>query len=464
MELAEEITPIPSGHQWLLAVRALARGIGRFSVRFLLFYWICFTFPFPLDLIGLPLQVIETQMRPPWMKAAGEKYGEAHSWITSKKNDACTWVGDRILHVEVINQPTGSGDTMRAYVGCLCAVVIAAVAALLWTAVVLLVHRRKPDWHPDGRLHGLIRVMVRFFLCEVLLGYGFAKVFPLQFPEPSSFRLAQQLGDMSPMGLLWTFMGFSPRYQMFTGAIEVLAGLLLTTRRTTLLGALVTLVGMTHIFALNMCFDVPVKLYSFNYLMMAVFLVAPQLPRCIGVLVLGKAAPEEAFTPLMGNVKLDRLAVVLRTLLVVAILYGTIKGHYRRWTDTYGGPPAPVLGRWERVTMQVDKKEPGEDDPLNWKWLDFSNRRVMRLAGPKPPNLVYTITWDTEGKKLTLAKVREPTWSATFTYNLVEPDKLELDGLMDGKAIAATLKRAPEKRYELMNRGFHWISELPYNR
>ena len=135
----------------------------------------------------------------------------------------------------------------------------------------LLVQRRKPDWHPDRRLHGLVRVLVRFFLCEMLLGYGFAKVFPLQFAQPSSFRLAQQLGDMSPMGLLWTFMGYSPSYQMFTGAVEVLAGLLLTTRRTTLLGALVALAAMTHVFALNMCFDVPVKLYSFNYLMMAIF-------------------------------------------------------------------------------------------------------------------------------------------------------------------------------------------------
>ena len=35
---------------------------------------------------------------------------------------------------------------------------------------------------------------------------------------------------------------------------------------------------------------------------------------------------------------------------------------------------------------------------------------------------------------------------------------------MDGKEISATLKPAPEKSYELMNRGFHWIQELPYNR
>ncbi len=446
------------------AMQALSSGTHRYSFRFLLFYWICFAFPFPLDLVGLPFQVVDSQNQPAWMKAAAEKYGEAYSWLARFENEACKWVGDRILHVEVMIQPTGSGDTMRAYVGCLCAVVIAAVLAALWTGVVLLVQHWKPDWRPDRRLHALVRVQVRFFLCQMFFSYGLAKVFPVQFPEPSSFRLGQQVGDMSPMGLLWTFMGFSPSYQIFTGAIEVLAGLLLTTRRTTFLGALAALAAMTQVFVLNMCFDVPVKLYSLNYLMMAIFLAAPDLPRCISVLVLGRAAPARPFTPLLGSAALDRIALVFRTLLVLAMLYGQIHGHYKRWSDMHGGPPAPVLGRWERVAVQVDGKEPGNDDPLNWSWLDFSNRKTMRLAGPKPPTVVYLITWDTPGKKLTLAKVRDPKWSATFKYDLPEPEKLELEGSMDGTAIAATLKRAPEKRYELMNRGFHWISELPYNR
>ena len=200
---------------------------------------------------------------------ANEYFGKGYSWVYGKQNDVCTWVGDHILHVEVIIQPTGSGDTMRRYVGCFCAAVIAAAAALLWTVGVLLVHRWKPGWRADAILHGAVRVLVRFFLIEILFAYGFAKVFPLQFAVPSSFRLNQQLGDMSPMGLLWTFMGFSTPYQMFTGAVEVLAGLLLVTRRTTLLGALVTMASMTQVFVLNMCFDVPVKLYSFTYLVMA---------------------------------------------------------------------------------------------------------------------------------------------------------------------------------------------------
>jgi hypothetical protein len=445
-------------------MQALVRGMSRYWFRFFLFYWICFTFPFPLDLAGLPFAFVDPKDQPVWMKAAGETYLVPFSWIAKQKDEACVRVGNRLLHVEVAIQPTGSGDTMRAYIGCACAVAIAAVAALFWTAVVLLVKRRKPDWDPDGRLHSLVRVLVRFFLCEMLLGYGFAKVFPLQFPEPSSSRLGQQLGDMSPMGLLWTFMGFSPAYQMFTGAVEVLAGLLLTTRRTTLLGSLVMLAAMIQILLLNMCFDVPVKLYSFNYIMMGFFLLTPELPRLIGGFLLGKAVAAMSLSPCLGSAVLDRLARASRTLLVVAMVYGQVHGSHQRWNDMYGGAPAPALGRWELVSMEVDEDELAEDDPMNWRWLDFSNRKLVRLAGPKPPHLVYLITWDTESKNLTLTKFRTPTWSATFHYDMPEPDKLELEGSMDGKAISATLKHAPEKRHELMNRGFNWIQELPYNR
>lgn len=445
-------------------MQALARVIVRYFFHFVVFYWICFTFPFPLDLVGLPLQLVEPESQPAWMKDAGTKYSEGYMWMLSMKDDACKRVGDRVLHVEVIKQPTGSGDTMRAYVGCLCAVVIAAVAALFWTTVVLLVRRRNPDWNPDSHLHGLVRIVVRFFLFQMLLSYGSYKVLPLQFPQPGSVRLAQQLGDISPMGLLWTFMGFSPTYQIFTGAVEVVAGLLLTTRRTTLLGSLVALAAMTNVFLMNMCFDVPVKLYSFAYLLMAIFLIAPELPWLICVLVLGKAVEARPFTPLFGSVGLDRLVVVLRTLLVAAIVYGQFHQSFKAWTDAYAGPPAPLSGHWDLVSIQIDEQEPGKDDPMNLTWLDFSNRQYVRLAGPRPPYLAYKVTWIAPEKKFTLSKFSDPKWSATFSYELQEPEKLELKGRMDEKSIVASLKRAPDKTYELMSRGFHWIQELPYNR
>jgi hypothetical protein len=453
-----------SQHLGVTDMSALVREIGRYPLYFLLFYWICFIFPFPLDFVVLPLQLAPEKDQPEWMKAAGDGLGQAFSWINDRQGDVCTRVGANFLRVQVILQPTGSGDTMRAYVGCLCAAIIAAALALLWMMMKLIGQLWKPSWRGNAFLYGLVRVLVRFFLAEMLFGYGFAKVFPVQFAEPSSYRLNEQLGDMSPMGLLWTFMGFSSTYQIFTGAVEVLSGLLLTTRRTTLLGALLTMAAMGQVFVLNMCFDVPVKLYSFHYLVMALFLAAPDLPRLTKAMVLGMAVAATPFAPLMGRVWLDRTMLALRTLLVALMLWGQVHVGYERWNQTHGGPEPPALGRWNVVSMRIDNKEPSKGDPTTWNWLDFMNKSMLRLSGPTPPTVVYRIAWTTETKNVTLTKFTAPGWSATYAYDFPEPDVLELRGTMDDKAIAATLKRAPERHYQLMTRGFHWIQELPYNR
>jgi hypothetical protein len=445
-------------------MQTLARILGRSCLHFLCFYWICFTFPFPLDLIGIVFGFMEPGDQPTWMNTANEWFGQAYLWIYNQKNEACQQVGAQILHVDVIIQPTGSGDTMRAYVGCFCALVSAAGLTLIWSLILWALARWKPSWNPRVRFVNVVRVLLRFYLAEMFFGYGFAKVFPLQFPPPGSYRLSEQVGEMSPMGLLWTFMGFSPAYEIFTGAVEVLAGLLLTTRRTALLGALVGMAAMTQVFILNMCFDVPVKLYSFHYLVMAFFLAAPELPRLANVFVLGRAVQALPLAPLLGSRRFDRFALVFRTLVVLAMLAGQIQVGYKRWQDAYGPLPVPVRGRWDVVRLRIDGQEPNKSDPPLWTWLEFSNKAILRLAGPTPAPLPYRITWNPDSKELTLSKFGGPTSPATFMYDLLEADKLELRGTIDGKAIVATLQRAPEKQYPLTTRGFHWVQELPYNR
>src|SRR5262249_30445006 len=148
--------------------------------------------------------------------------------------------------------------------------VLAAAVALLWS----LVAWRRTNY---PRLHDWLRVYVRFYVAYEMVLYGSIKVIKSQFPDPPLDRMLQPFRDASPMGLLWTFMGASDAYNVFTGAGEMLGGLLLTTRRTTLLGALVCIGVVGHIVALNFCYDVPVKLFSAHLLLMSVFLTLPDL-------------------------------------------------------------------------------------------------------------------------------------------------------------------------------------------
>ena len=181
------------------------------------------------------------------------------------------WVGDTLFGVDAHRHPTGSGDTWADYVLSFDLLVISALATIVWS----LLDRRRLAY---PRLLDALRTLVRVVLGTTLVFYGLAKVFWTQFPPPDGESLLRAYGDSSPMGLLWTFMGYSYGYNLFTGIVECL-GVLLFWRRTALLGALVAAATMTQVFVLNLCFDVPVKLYSLHLLLMAVWLTLPDLRR-----------------------------------------------------------------------------------------------------------------------------------------------------------------------------------------
>ena len=167
---------------------------------------------------------------------------------------------------------------------------ISFIGAAAW----MLFDRRE---HP--RLREALRTYVRFALAASMIFYGAIKVIPSQFPPPTLERLVQTYGSSSPMGLLWTFMGTSPAYTIFTGAMELLGGLLLTARRTMLLGALVTVGVLSNVVALNVFYDVPVKLYSANLLAMAIYLAVPDLRRLFDFFVLRRAIEPRPDEPLL---------------------------------------------------------------------------------------------------------------------------------------------------------------------
>src|ERR1043165_6968525 len=183
------------------------------------------------------------------------------------------WVGATFLGLEVAPQEfSAGGDLLFNYVQAFAGALIAAAVAAVWSIV---------DWRRAAypRLTAALRHGVRFVLAVILLGYGFHKVFNVQFPPIGPDRLTETYGESSPSGLLWTFMGFSPAYVCFSGAAEVLGATLLLFRRTTTLGALVLVGVMCNVVMLNFCYDVGVKLFSVHLLAMAAFLMLPDASR-----------------------------------------------------------------------------------------------------------------------------------------------------------------------------------------
>jgi|SRR5580658_6338605 uncharacterized membrane protein YphA (DoxX/SURF4 family) len=203
----------------------------------------------------------------------GNMLGEWFAWPLGRLAHV---VGVQVFHLtgEAADwHMTGSGDTAMHYTLMFCIAVIALVGTVVWSAIDERRGRRE-YW----TAYAWLRLALRITLAITLLGYGFAKVYPLQFGYmPSPRELNQSYGASSPMHLLWFFMKFSRPYAIFGGLMEVIPGVLLLFERTETIGALGAAAVMFEVAVLNYCYDVPVKLYSTHLFLMSVFLLLPDL-------------------------------------------------------------------------------------------------------------------------------------------------------------------------------------------
>lgn len=361
-----------------------------------------------------------------------------------------------VFGLEVQNLTNGSGDTLFNWVQVFAMAALSAVVAMVWT----LVDRRRLNYE---KLYAWLRVGVRWSLAFAMFGYGSYKVIKVQFPEATLDRLVQPLGDGSPMGLLWTFMGFSAAYNLFTGAAEMLGGLLLTARRTTLLGALITAGVMANVAVMNFTYDVPVKLYSSHLLLMALFLMLPDLRRLANVFVLNRTAEAVPLAPAHRW----RWTPVARTLFVIAYCGYSIYGAQQFLHHVRVPRPSPLQGIWnvDELTENGVARPPLTTDTARWRRVVISNSRALSIYRMNDAKTRYAMEDDAAHRTLTLKEQGDAASKAmSLVYRRADPNTLVVTGAVNGKQIAATLHRDANRTFLLNTRGFHWISETPLNR
>ncbi|MEA2339798.1 MAG: hypothetical protein QOE82_3805 [Thermoanaerobaculia bacterium] len=410
---------------WPLAKRILFR----FAVAF----FVLINFPFPFDFI--PVDALQ----PVFQKIA----------------DAPVQIATRLLHVSVDIRPNGSGDTTWNYVNLLCVFVIAIVITILWS----IIDRRARNYDKGWII---LRAYLRFVLAVAMISYGMAKVIPSQFPAPTLDRLMQRIGDASPMGLLWTFMGASVAYNIFSGAAEMLGGILLTTRRTALLGALVSAGAMANIVMLNFAYDVPVKIYSSQLLLEAIVIALPDVPRLINFFVRNRPAVPAPLPSLTQNRALEVAGVVLRTIAVAAFLFMAVR-EVRENMQTYGqANRSPLYGIWRVDDFQIDGHAIA--DLTRWRRVIFELRPMMSVQLMDDVRVRLSAKLDEKNRSLAVSRRNEPQWDGRLSYAQPDPNTLTIDGNLGGKTIHAMTHREPIPKFLLTTRGFHWINEFPFNR
>lgn len=438
--------------------RSVMGWVPKFAFRFSLIYWVLYSFPRPLNSLSYYLgKPIST-----WMQSF-------FSWYNQKVNQGVTWVAENVFKIQhELVPPNGSGDTTYNYVQVFSIFCVAFGLAWVWS----LIDWRRTDYRI---LKDLLRSYLRYVLAVTMLSYGLAKLGwdSNQFPELGEQRLGRTWGESSPMGVLWSFMGASRPYTMFAGLGEVIGGLLLLFRRTTLLGSLVVLGVMINVMMLNFCYDVPVKLYSTHLVCMAIYLMLPDAGRILNLLVWNRPAPPTEMQPPYTNRVTIWIQRVIKAALIVLLVGIPLYQHIDR-QRTYFAEQTEIpefFGSFDVTTRDDGETEP-EGPIAGWKTVKFERLAYNQKMERVRTNWMTVVT-DTGRLMTTFVFTDDEIQLDEHQYPGLPKEKLtlrktesgwNLQGEIDGSEFEVSLTPQSGSSHRLKTRGFRWINEVPFNR
>jgi hypothetical protein len=368
--------------------------------------------------------------------------------------DVTHWIAGSVFGITSALDDRSSGEPPFFWIQMFWVLTVSVLAAAIWSRL----DRRRESY---VTAFGWFRLFVRIALAAALFEYGMTKVIPTQFPAPPLATLVTPVGDLTLSALLWTSIGASPQYEIFTGCIEVLAAILLLLPRTTTLGAMIGLGAALQVFALNMTYDVGLKVISFHLIVLASVLLLPDVRALTDLLVRGRPARLAPEPPLGRTPRARRLLVAAPMVVGLYLLGMYAYINWSFWQVAGGGRPKSALyGIWNVEELSVD----GAIGPPH---LQDYDRRWRRVVFDAPDEVVvqrtddslarYGATLNVERGVLTLTKGTSRNWSAGFAFERPSPDRLILEGAMDGHRIQAQLREVPFDAWPLLNSRFRWM-------
>lgn len=251
------------------------------------------------------------------------------------------WVGRHLLGIQRSIEFTFEADTLFDFVQDFCLLGLAIIGTVAWS----ILDRKRTAYRC---LHEWLNLVLRFTLAAIMFLYGFAKVFPLQFHSITRLDLMQPLGDLNHYNLMWRFMAASKPYTIFSGSLEVLGGILLLVPRLANLGALVCAAVLSNVFALNVAYNVNVKLFSFNLLLIALFLAAPEFPRLVNLFILNRPVYPQRPALLAKRRWIDKGARILQIALGACVFAVCLYSCWARYAEREKAQTAsvPLQGLW----------------------------------------------------------------------------------------------------------------------
>jgi hypothetical protein len=416
--------------------------LQRILFLFLVTYFFIYAFPFPLGYIQL------TKILNNW-------YNHVFDLIVS-------YAGKHVFHIPfaLVATSNGSGDTTYNYVRLFLVALFAIIVTIVWCFA------ESKGKSYDRVLYWII-MYLRFYLALIMMRYGLEKIIKTQFPFPY-YSLNETYGTSTPMRLLWTFMGYSKAFNVFTGLIEIIGGVLLLFKKTTTFGLLVCITVLTNIAVINFCFDVPVKLFAVNLLLLAIFILLPDAKRVIDFFFKNKAVPAADVQLTFTQQWKKPVWVVIKFAIIISVAYSITMFVWRKY-NTSGDAAfkkTPLFGIYtvEKFIMNNDTTQTQPASATRWKTLNIIFPKHAEIDMADTTVKAYNFITDTLNKTIALYENDDSANKSVLTYFMQDSAHLILSGKLKDDSVYMQLRKQNLNEFPLLNRKFHWISEAPYNK
>ncbi|MGI4728367.1 MAG: hypothetical protein ACRYGB_07330 [Janthinobacterium lividum] len=246
-------------------------------------------------------------------------------------------------------------------------------------------------------LYYMLRVIVRYRLAIGIIGYGMIKFFPLQSPYPSISNLNTYYSDFSRWKLFSMSLGVVPGYETFLGAVEILAGLLLLSRKTATIGAVIVIFFTGNVFMSNLAYEGGETVYSLYLIAMALFLVAFDAGRIYSLFATQKPVAPNFFKPVYAQQWQKNGRLILKSLVIFFFVfwYG-LKTYSGYQTHPYQFPQAAGLkgaaGIYNVSEFRINQQNLSysANDSVRWQDVVFEKWATVSIRLNQQIKPVYT--------------------------------------------------------------------------
>jgi hypothetical protein len=372
-----------------------------------------------------------------------------------------------IFHVRKVLVPmNGSGDTSYGWAQFWLFIWLSFIGCVVWS----IVDSNRLNYRALN--YGLC-LFTRYYVALIAFSYGIIKLFALQMPFPNLSQMATPLGDFLPMRLSWMFIGYSAPYQIFAGGMEVTVGVLLLYRRTTTLGVLLATAVFTNVMMLNLSYDIPVKIFSINIVLMCLYLLANEYNRIVCFFILNKPATVCSTYHFPYTKKWMRVTRVILKISFIIIAVGITFYQSWNWYKTASNPQEikPVKPGIYDVAVYAKNKDtipPLITDTLRWQDVIFekggtgSIKTSDTLFRHLYNRAYFAYSADTLQHTMSFKKFfGDSSFIMMMHYEIPDTNTIKLWAKERNDSLYVELKRN-RRHFQLAEKQFHWLSE--YNR